>query len=70
VIVFGFFKRVINEVTPDKRLEAIISQNLFLKSGLRKIKMLKRPQTKSIKAVILRFDNPKAINKTINLDVF
>jgi hypothetical protein len=43
VIVFGFFKGVINKVTSDKRLRAITSQNPFLKSGLRKIRVLKGP---------------------------
>jgi hypothetical protein len=43
MIVFSFFKRAINRVTSDKKLGVIISQNLFLKSGLRKIKVLKRP---------------------------
>jgi hypothetical protein len=69
VIVFSFLKGAINRVTPDKRLKAIISQNPFLKSGLRKIRVLKGPQTKSIKAVILRFGDPKAANKAINLSV-
>jgi hypothetical protein len=43
VIVFSCFKEAINKVMSDKRLRAIISQNLFLKSGLYKIKVLKRP---------------------------
>jgi hypothetical protein len=43
VIVFGFLKGAISRVTPDKRLEAIISQNLSFKSGLRKIRVLKEP---------------------------
>jgi hypothetical protein len=43
VIVFGFLKEAINKVTPDKRLRAITSQNPSLKSGLRKIRVLKRP---------------------------
>jgi hypothetical protein len=43
VIVFGFLKGAINKVTLNKRLRAIISQNPFLKSGLYKVKMLKRP---------------------------
>jgi hypothetical protein len=43
IIVFSFFKKAINKVTLDKRLRAIISQNLFLKSSLYKIKVLKRP---------------------------
>jgi hypothetical protein len=42
VIVFGFLKKAINKVMLNKRLRAIISQNPFLKSGLRKIKVLKR----------------------------
>jgi hypothetical protein len=70
VIVFGFLKGAISGVTPDKRLGAIISQNPSLKSGLRKIGVLKGPQTKSVKAVILGFGNPKAANKAINLSVF
>jgi hypothetical protein len=70
VIVFGFFKRAINKVTLNKRLKAIISQNLFFKSGLCKIRVLKGPQTKNIKAMMLRFDDLKAINKAINLGVF
>jgi hypothetical protein len=41
VIVFSFPKGAINRVMPDKRLGAITSQNLSLKSGLRKIKVLK-----------------------------
>jgi hypothetical protein len=69
IIVFSFFKKAINKVILDKRLKAIISQNLFLKNSLYKVKMLKRPQTKTIKAVILRFSEPKAINKAINLSV-
>jgi hypothetical protein len=69
VIVFSFPKEAISEVTPDKRLKAIISQNLFLKSGLCKVRVLKGPQTKSVKAVILRFGDPKAANKTIDLGV-
>jgi hypothetical protein len=43
VIVFGFFKGAISEVTPDKRLRAITSQNLSLKSSLYKIRVLKEP---------------------------
>jgi hypothetical protein len=43
VIVFGFLKRAISKVTLNKRLRAITSQNLSLKSGLRKIRVLKRP---------------------------
>jgi hypothetical protein len=43
VIVFGFLKGAISRVTLDKRLGAITSQNLFLKSGLCKVKVLKRP---------------------------
>jgi hypothetical protein len=43
IIVFGFFKKAISKVTLNKRLKAIISQNLSFKNGLRKIKMLKRP---------------------------
>jgi hypothetical protein len=39
VIVFGFSKEAISKVTPDKRLGAITSQNLSLKSDLRKINM-------------------------------
>jgi hypothetical protein len=69
VIVFGFPKEAINKVTPDKRLKAIISQNPSLKSGLCKVRVLKGPQTKSIKAVILGFGDPKAANKAINLSV-
>jgi hypothetical protein len=42
VIVFSFLKRAINKVTLNKRLGAITSQNPFLKSGLRKIKVLKK----------------------------
>jgi hypothetical protein len=42
VIVFSFLKRAINKVILNKRLRAIISQNLFLKSSLYKIKMFKR----------------------------
>jgi uncharacterized membrane protein len=69
VIVFGFLKRAINKVTPDERLGAITSQNPSLKSSLRKVRVLKGPQTKSVKAIILRFGNPKATNKAINLGV-
>ena len=69
MIVFGFPKGAISGVTPDERLGAITSQNLSLKSGLRKIKVLKEPQTKSVKAVILRFGDPKAANEAIDLDV-
>jgi hypothetical protein len=43
VIVFGFLKRAINKVMLNKRLRAIISQNPSFKSGLRKIRVLKRP---------------------------
>jgi hypothetical protein len=43
VIVFGFFKKAISRVTLDKRLGAIISQNPSLKSGLCKIRVLKKP---------------------------
>jgi hypothetical protein len=32
IIAFSFLKRVINKVTLNKRLKAIISQNLFLRS--------------------------------------
>jgi hypothetical protein len=42
VIVFSFLKRAINRVILNKRLRAIISQNLFLKSSLYKIKVFKR----------------------------
>jgi hypothetical protein len=69
VIVFGFSKGAISKVTLDKRLGAITSQNPSLKSGLRKVKVLKRPQTKSIKAMIFRFSDLKAVNKAINLGV-
>jgi hypothetical protein len=41
VIVFSFFKEAINRVISDKRLRAIISQNPFFKSSLRKIRVLK-----------------------------
>jgi hypothetical protein len=53
----------------DKRLRAITSQNPSLKSGLRKVRVLKGPQTKSVKAMILRFSDPKAANKAIDLGV-
>jgi hypothetical protein len=43
VIVFGFLKEAINEVMLNKRLRAIISQNLSFKSGLRKIRVFKGP---------------------------
>jgi hypothetical protein len=69
VIVFSFFKGAINKVMPDKRLRVITSQNPSLKSGLRKIKVLKRPQTKSVKTIIFRFNNLKITNKAINLSV-
>jgi hypothetical protein len=42
VIVFSFLKKAINKVMLNKRLGAIISQNPFLKSGLCKVKVLKR----------------------------
>jgi hypothetical protein len=70
VIVFSFLKRAISKITLNKRLGAIISQNPFLKNSLHRVKMLKRPQTKSIKAVILGFGDPKAANKAINREVF
>jgi hypothetical protein len=41
MIVFGFLKRAISEVTSNKRLRAIISQNPFLKSSLRKVRVFK-----------------------------
>jgi hypothetical protein len=69
VIVFGFPKEAISRVTLDKRLRAITSQNSSLKSSLCKVKVLKGPQTKSVKAMILRFGDPKAINKAIDLGV-
>jgi hypothetical protein len=43
IIVFSFFKKAINKVILNKKLRAITSQNLSLKSGLYKIKVLKRP---------------------------
>jgi hypothetical protein len=43
VIVFSFLKEAISRVMPDKRLEAIISQNPFFKSSLCKIRVLKSP---------------------------
>jgi hypothetical protein len=43
VIVFGFSKKAINRVMLNKRLRAITNQNFSFKSGLRKIKVLKRP---------------------------
>jgi hypothetical protein len=43
VIVFSFLKRAINRVTLNKRLGAIISQNLSFKSSLYKVKVLKEP---------------------------
>jgi hypothetical protein len=43
VIVFSFFKKAISKVTLNKKLRAIISQNLSLKSSLYKIKVLKKP---------------------------
>jgi hypothetical protein len=69
VIVFGFLKGAISGVTPNKRLGAITSQNPSLKSSLRRVKVLKGPQTKSVKAVILRFGDPKAANEAINRGV-
>jgi hypothetical protein len=69
VIVFGFPKGAISRVTLDERLGAIISQNPFLKSGLRKVGVLKGPQTKSVKAVILGFGDLKATNEAIDLGV-
>jgi hypothetical protein len=42
VIVFGFLKEVISGVTPNERLGTITSQNLFLRSSLRRVKVLKR----------------------------
>jgi hypothetical protein len=69
VIVFGFLKGAISRVTPDKRLGAITSQNPSFKSSLRKVGVFKGPQTKSVKAVILRFSDLKATNKAINLSV-
>jgi hypothetical protein len=69
VIVFGFPKGAISGVTPDERLGAITSQNPSLKSGLRRVEVLKGPQTKSVKAVILRFGDSKAANEAIDLGV-
>jgi hypothetical protein len=43
VIVFGLPKGAISGVTPDERLGAITSQNPFLKSGLRRVGVLKGP---------------------------
>jgi hypothetical protein len=43
VIVFGFLKGAISRVTFNKRLRTITSQNLSLRSSLRKVKVLKRP---------------------------
>jgi hypothetical protein len=43
MIVFSFLKEAISKVTPNERLRAITSQNPFLKSSLRKVKMLKGP---------------------------
>jgi hypothetical protein len=43
IIVFSFFKKAINKIIVNKRLRAITSQNPSLKSGLRKIKVLKKP---------------------------
>jgi hypothetical protein len=43
IIVFSFFKEAISRVMLDKRLKAVISQNLSFKSSLRKIKVLKKP---------------------------
>jgi hypothetical protein len=43
VIIFDFLKRAINKVMLDKRLGAIISQNLSFKNSLCKIRMLKKP---------------------------
>jgi hypothetical protein len=43
IIVFSFFKEAINKVMLNKRLRAITSQNLSLKSSLRKIRVLKEP---------------------------
>jgi hypothetical protein len=69
MIVFSFPKGAINRVTLNERLGAITSQNPSLKSGLRKVRVLKEPQTKSVKAMILRFSDPKATNEVINLGV-
>jgi hypothetical protein len=69
VIVFSFPKKAISKVTSDKRLKAIISQNPSLKSSLRKVRVLKEPQTKNVKAMILRFSDLKVTNKAINLGV-
>jgi hypothetical protein len=43
IIVFGFSKEAISGVTLNKRLGAITSQNPSLKSGLRKVRVLKGP---------------------------
>jgi hypothetical protein len=43
IIVFSFLKKAINKIMLNKKLRVIISQNLFLKSGLYKIKVFKRP---------------------------
>jgi hypothetical protein len=43
MIVFGFFKGAISRVMLNKRLRAIISQNLFFKSSLRRVRVLKGP---------------------------
>jgi hypothetical protein len=69
VIIFGFPKEAINRVTPNKRLGTITSQNPSLKSSLRRVEVLKGPQTKSVKAVILKFGDLKAINKAIDRGV-
>jgi hypothetical protein len=66
MIVFGFPKEAISRVTPNKRLGTITSQNPSLKSSLRKVKVLKRPQTKSVKVIILRFGDPKTTNEAID----
>lgn len=69
VIVFGFPKGAISGVTINERLGTITSQNPDYTSSLRRVRVLKGPQAKSVEAVILGFSDPKSANQAIDQGV-
>jgi hypothetical protein len=69
VIAFGFPRGAISGLAPEKRQEAITAQNPSLASSLRRVGVLKGPQTKSYEAVVLGFEGPAAANAVIESGV-
>jgi hypothetical protein len=69
VIVFGFPKGTISGITASERLEVITGQNPYYASSLRRVRVLKGPQVKSVEAVILGFSDPESANEAIDRGV-